>query len=103
MRSFNAALLLLGSIVPSVFADVQFTVPAAGLTYPGGTSITVSWTESQTAPLLTALDTYTLFLCTGSNTAPTQLMDFGGVGTFTAGSSTAVTIPTTAGGTTKNA
>jgi len=102
MRSFNALVFLLGSI-PSVFADVKFTIPAAGQTYPAATALTVTWADSGTAPAIADLSTYTLFLCTGSNASPTQLMALGVAGTVSAGT-IAVTIPTTAGAVTpKNA
>ncbi len=63
-------LLALLFSAPLAFADVSFSVPAAGQTYTAGTAFTVTWAESNTAPLITALASYDLILFTGSNANP---------------------------------
>ncbi len=50
-----------------VSADVQFITPAAGVTAPGGGSITITWKDSGVAPAISQLSGYQLFLCAGSN------------------------------------
>jgi hypothetical protein len=61
-------LSLLAALAPSfVFADVQFTSPAAGASIPAG-AITVQWTESGDAPSISQLSSYTLTLMVGGNT-----------------------------------
>lgn len=90
---------------PLAKADVEFTVPAAGASVPGGTAFTVTWQDSGVAPSISDLTAYQLFLESGSNTAPQQLYQFtlanGGV--FSAGSTVTVTVPTDTGGSTTNA
>ena len=61
--------LLLATLLPAVFADVQFTSPAAGATIAAGKPITVGWKDSGDGVALTDLSTYTLFLCAGGNDA----------------------------------
>ena len=61
-------LSLLAALAPSfVFADVQFTSPAAGGSIPAG-AITVKWAESGTAPSIGLLSSYSLTLMVGGNT-----------------------------------
>ena len=61
-------LSLLAALAPSfVFADVQFTSPAAGGSIPAG-AITVKWAESGTAPSISQLASYTITLMVGGNT-----------------------------------
>jgi hypothetical protein len=57
---------LLATLVPSVFADVKFTSPAAGdtVTLP---TISISWEDSGASPPISALASYQLFLCAGGN------------------------------------
>ncbi|RQM06077.1 hypothetical protein DH86_00002383 [Scytalidium sp. 3C] len=95
-------LLSLLAAMPFAMADVSFTVPAAGAPIPGGTSITITWTDSSTAPPISELSAYQLFLYSGSNTAPQQLYSLG-QGTFAQGNSFTATIPTGVGGTGTNA
>lgn len=59
--------VLLTAILPSVHADVKFTSPAGGETFPGGGSIKAAWTDSGAAPSISDLTTYQLFLCAGGN------------------------------------
>ena len=101
MRPSNAALLLLASF-PLAFADVLFTVPAAGASIAGGTAFTVTWKDSGNAPSLADLSGYQLFLYTGSNSAPQQVYSMGN-GAFTSGSSMSVTIPVGIGASVTNA
>jgi hypothetical protein len=61
-------LSLLAALAPSfVFADVQFTSPAAGGSIPAG-AITVKWAESGASPSISQLQSYTLTLMVGGNT-----------------------------------
>lgn len=61
-------LSLVAALAPSfVFADVQFTFPAAGGSIPAG-AITVKWAESGDAPSISQLSTYVLTLMVGGNT-----------------------------------
>lgn len=102
MRSSTALVLLLAS-VPSALGDVLFTSPAAGASVAGGTIVTVSWKDSGDAPALADLVSYQLFLYSGSNEVPQQLVALAvDTPTFTAGSSVKVTIPVGAGGTGSN-
>jgi hypothetical protein len=59
---------LLATLVPSIFADVQFTSPAAGdtVTLP---TISISWDDSGTSPPISDFASYQLFLCAGGNDA----------------------------------
>jgi hypothetical protein len=101
MRPAEALVFLLGS-VSSVLADVKFTSPAAGTSVPGGTSFSITWTDSGTAPSLSDLTSYQLFLFTGSNAQPQQLTLLKNAA-FTAGNTVTVTVPVGTGGTTPSA
>lgn len=59
-------LLSLLAITPAVFADIEFTSPAAGASIPAG-AITVTWKESGQSPPISALQSYTLQLLVGGN------------------------------------
>jgi hypothetical protein len=66
-------LSLVAALAPSfVFADVQFTSPAAGASIPAG-AITVQWTESGDAPSISQLSSYTLTLMVGGQTDDTAV------------------------------
>ncbi|KAF2489250.1 hypothetical protein BU16DRAFT_531577 [Lophium mytilinum] len=86
-------LALLAALAPFALADVQFTVPKAGGSMPGG-AITVEWKESGNSPSLTDLKSYQLFLCAGGNDDATilQLTAITTSGTFTAGNKAIGTI-----------
>ena len=60
-------LLSLLALAPFTLADVEFTSPSAGQTLAGGTVIKVAWKDSGTAPAISTLQTYQLFLCAGGN------------------------------------
>ena len=62
-------LLLLAAVAPHAFADVKFTSPSAGATSVGGQLLQIAWQESGTAPPITDLQSYQLFLCAGGNEA----------------------------------
>ncbi|KAI9679677.1 MAG: hypothetical protein M1829_001639 [Trizodia sp. TS-e1964] len=101
---FSSSLPLLVALVPLALADVLFTSPAAGITLAGGTSVTVQWRDSGSAPSITDLTSYQIFLCTGSNDSPVQLVSLTpSPGTFSSGPSAIATIPTGVGGNTANA
>jgi len=101
MRPADVLVFLLAS-VPSVLADVKFTSPAAAASVPGGTSFSITWTDSGTAPSLSDLTSYQLFLFTGSNASPQQLILLKN-GAFTAGNTVTVIVPVETGGPTPNA
>ncbi len=96
MRLSNILVYLVAS-VPLAFADVEFTVPAAGASVPGGVAFTVEWQDSGAAPSIDDLTAYQLFLFSGSNTAPQQLYALGNAA-FSAGNTVTTTVPITIGG-----
>lgn len=102
MRPLNA-LSLLVACLPLAFADVKFTVPAAGASVAGGTAFTVTWIDSGSAPSISDLTSYQLFLESGSNAAPQQLYALSTTGLFSTGNTITVTVPITTGGTRTNA
>ena len=61
------AVTLLATLASVAYADVTFTSPAAGASIAGGTAITVQFGESSTAPLISTLATFQLFLMAGGN------------------------------------
>ena len=65
-------LTLLAALSPCAFADVKFTVPAAGAQIPAGT-LSVQWTDSGVAPAISDLTAYTLQLMVGGNDDSTML------------------------------
>ncbi|TKA81823.1 hypothetical protein B0A49_00587 [Cryomyces minteri] len=96
---------VLAALTPFALADVQFTSPAAGATLPGGGAISVAWKDSGSAPALSALTSYQLFLCAGGNdgTNYIQLAAVTTQGTFAAGNVAQGTVAAGIGGNTKNA
>lgn len=83
------------SLAPlAVFADVQFTSPAAGAQIAAGT-INVEWRESKIAPSIQDLTAYTLVLMVGGNEDGNMLAltTFTSQGTFAAGNQATGTIP----------
>jgi hypothetical protein len=98
----STALFFLAATAPLALADVEFTVPAAGQSVPGGTAFTVTWIDSGDAPSISDLSAYQLLLYSGSNTAPQQLSSLG-TGSFTSGNTLTVTVPVGTGGSTANA
>jgi hypothetical protein len=74
------------SALSLVVADVSFTNPAAGSSFAVGT-IQVEWEDSGTAPALSELTTYSLFLCAGGSdeTSIIQLTDITTNGNFANG------------------
>ena len=62
-------LALLAAVAPYAFADVEFTSPSAGASAVGGQLLQIAWKESGTAPPITDLQSYQLFLCAGGNDA----------------------------------
>ena len=69
MRRLGLAVALLPL---AVFADVEFTSPAAGDHVAVGT-INVQWKESGTAPFIKDLTAYTLLLVVGGNDEKDQV------------------------------
>ena len=65
IRSF----ILLAAAAPFAFADVSFTTPAPGASIAGGGTMTVEWKDSGSAPSISDLTSYQLFLCAGGNDA----------------------------------
>ena len=66
-------LTLLALVLPLVVADVEFLTPAPGATEPAGSMITVTWQDSNNAPLLTSLAGYTILLMVGGDTDATSV------------------------------
>ena len=97
-----SSLAILAASLPWAFADVKFTVPAPGASVPGGTAFTVTWADSGAAPALADLTGYTLFLFSGSNTAPAQLYQLAAA-TYATGNTVSVTVPVNTGGLGTNA
>ena len=62
-------LTLLAAVAPYAFADVEFTSPSAGASAVGGELLQIAWKDSGTAPPITQLQSYQLFLCAGGNDA----------------------------------
>ena len=62
-------LLILASVAPYAFADVEITSPSAGATEVGGQLLQVSWKDSGTSPSISELQSFQLFLCAGGNAA----------------------------------
>ena len=91
MRPFGLIL----SLAPlAVFADVEFTSPAAGASIAAGT-IDVQWEESGIAPPIQDLTGYTLVLMVGGNEDGDMLAltTFVSQGAFTSGNQATGTIP----------
>jgi len=59
---------LLAALSSLALADFKFTSPAAGASVPVG-SVSVQWSDDGTAPALSTLSTYTLYLMVGGNDA----------------------------------
>jgi hypothetical protein len=57
----------LACVIAFVVADVHFLTPAAGDSVVGDGALSVTWEDSGTAPPLSELTTYQLFLCAGGN------------------------------------
>jgi len=59
-------LFLLGALLQSTLAYVEFTGPQAGDSI-SGTSLTITWQDNKKTPLIADLASYQLFLCAGGN------------------------------------
>ena len=100
-----AALSLLVALGQVVLADVKITTPAPGTSIPGGGAISIAWTDSGTAPPLSDLTTYQLFLVAGGQDDPSQMVVGTPVsGTYAAtGSQAQMTVSIAAAGSKTNA
>ena len=98
------SLLLLTILIPSIFADVQFTSPKAGAS-ESGLELTIEWKESGDGPPLSDLVSYQMFLCAGGNTEGSyiQLATLVQQGDYTTGNSATATLTTGLGANVKNA
>jgi hypothetical protein len=97
--------LLLTASAHLVFAYPELTVPAAGASLTAGTAFTITWTDNNKSPLLADLTSYELFLYTGTNDSPQQLVALIPSGTFSssAAQSTTATVAASVGGELTNA
>ncbi|KAI9815556.1 MAG: hypothetical protein M1827_002690 [Pycnora praestabilis] len=97
--------IFLAALAPLAVADVEFTTPAAGASVAGGTTISVAWKDSGSAPSVSDLTSYQLFLCAGGNDASNfiQLAPITTAGTFSTGNAASGTVQVTIGGSTTNA
>lgn len=97
--------LLLTASAHLVFAYPELTVPAAGASLTAGTAFTVTWTDNSKSPLLADLTSYELFLYTGTNDSPQQLVALIPSGTFSSSGaqSTTATVTASVGGELTNA
>ncbi|CAC9893304.1 unnamed protein product [Aureobasidium pullulans] len=98
-------LTALVTLAATAFADVEFTSPAAGVQIPGGTAMTITWTDDGTSPTIDQFSAYTLNLMAGGATSAsvavaatikTNVAYVGTTGTIT------FTVPLTAGKTSTN-
>ncbi|MCJ1367005.1 hypothetical protein MMC16_006136 [Acarospora aff. strigata] len=98
-------LYLLAALTPSALADVKFTTPAAGASVPAGGTFAVEWKDSGTAPSVSDLASYQLFLCAGGNDAVNfiQLAPITTQGSFGTGNKASGTVQLTIGADVKNA
>ena len=94
---------LLAALSPYALADVKFTIPAAGATVAVGT-LSVTWTDSGTAPALSTLSSYTLDVMVGGNDAATMaaVASIDATGLFTTGNTASGVVPATAAGLSAN-
>lgn len=100
MRS--GAFVFLAALAPWTSAMPKISTPTAGQSIAGGTAITVTWADDGVAPLITALTSYQLFVYSGSGISPLQIAAGTAGQTFATTSST-ITVPIGAGGSTTNA
>lgn len=89
------------TLIPSAFAYVSFTVPAAGASVPA-TGFTITWVDSGT-PAIADLTAYTLYLYAGTNTAPVAIGPALASGTTPTPESLTADVAVTLGGNTTNA
>ncbi|KAK9469343.1 hypothetical protein V1512DRAFT_201605 [Lipomyces arxii] len=62
-------LSLFFTFIVSVVADIDFTAPGAGASYPATNLLNVRWTDSNRNPSIDDMTTTTIYLCTGPNSA----------------------------------
>jgi hypothetical protein len=60
-------LFLTVSLLSVVAADIFITTPGGGETLSGVNDYTITWVESNIVPLISDLDSYTIFLYAGTN------------------------------------
>ncbi|KAI9883297.1 MAG: hypothetical protein M1823_004940 [Watsoniomyces obsoletus] len=78
-------LWLLLSFASWTLADVEFIRPSAGASVAGGSTFEIEWRDSGEAPSISDLTTYRLFLCTGGNDNPIELVTLQHHGKFSKG------------------
>ncbi|KAA6411533.1 MAG: beta-1 [Lasallia pustulata] len=96
---------LLAAAAPFAFADVKFTTPAPAAQLTAGSSLSLGWVDSGTAPSISDLASYQIFLCAGGNDANSyaQLAQLA-QGTFAASNGKAsVSVQASLGASTTNA
>ncbi|KAK9389010.1 hypothetical protein V1515DRAFT_596807 [Lipomyces mesembrius] len=60
---WSAVVLFLSTLMPRVFADVEFLTPKAGVSYSAANTLAVTWQDSGSVPTFADLSTATLKLC----------------------------------------
>ncbi|KAI9737005.1 MAG: hypothetical protein M1834_000594 [Cirrosporium novae-zelandiae] len=100
---FLRSLILLCAVISHSLAYPKITTPAAGASLTGGSTISIKWSDEGTAPSISDLSTYQLFLCAGSNDEFTQLATLVSSGDFSDGNTASGSITTGIGGSVTNA
>ncbi|KAK9320755.1 hypothetical protein V1517DRAFT_328395 [Lipomyces orientalis] len=63
MGQLTALVLVLTTLVPRVFADLEFVTPSAGESYSAANVLTITWQDDGQSPSLADMSTTTLMLC----------------------------------------
>lgn len=65
----RSLLALLATAAPYAFADVKITTPAPAAQLTAGSELSVGWVDSGSAPSISDLASFEIFLCAGGNDA----------------------------------
>jgi hypothetical protein len=69
-------LMLLATLLPFAFADVEFTSPSGGDSI-SGLKLDIEWKDSGDEPKISEMATYQMFLCAGGNDEGTYVKMLG--------------------------